>query len=334
MKTEAYYIIALSLLSLFFIRRWILLRINIKNIIKELRKTRNTGYDRQLRVDLSDKNLNKLAKEINDNLSFQKNIKLETEKRSKILEQSVSDTCHDLRTPLTVIKGNLQLLENEVSSTEGKKYLEISKNKADDLKKMIDEFFELSVLESDSKAVELEKIDAVAFLTDFIIENETIIREKNITPEISFPEKAVNIRASSELLGRVFSNLISNTLKYASDSFVLKVYPEAVNFETEELNAKNYKTEDLKEKVSMDELPLDMECNMYHIRIGNRVKDPEAIDIQHIFDRTYRADKARTDGSAGLGLYIAKLLLEKQKAKIKAIIENDLIYFDLYFLKD
>ena len=84
----------------------------------------------------------------------------------------------------------------------------------------------------------------------------------------------------------------------------------------------------------MEELPLDMECNMYHIRIGNRVKDPEAIDIQHIFDRTYRADKARTDGSAGLGLYIAKLLLEKQKAKIKAIIENDLIYFDLYFLKD
>ena len=318
MNIEICFIIVLSLCCLFSLRRWILLRISIKEITNELRKTRNPGYDRQLRVDLSDKNLNELAKEINDNLSFQKKIKLETERRSKILEQSVSDTCHDLRTPLTVIKGNLQLLENEVSSTEGKKYLQISNNKADALKVMVDEFFELSVLESDSKPVELEKIDVTAFLTDFIIENESIIRKKKINPEISFPDKAVNIRASGELLSRVFSNLISNIMKYAVDGFILKVYPDPVTYKNEQPYM----------------LASDGECNMYHIRLGNRVKDPELIDIQHIFERSYRADKARTDGSAGLGLYIAKLLCEKQKADVKAILEDDFIYFDLYFLQD
>ncbi len=318
MNIEICFIIVLSLCCLFSLRRWILLRISIKEITNELRKTRNPGYDRQLRVDLSDKNLNELAKEINDNLSFQKKIKLETERRSKILEQSVSDTCHDLRTPLTVIKGNLQLLENEVSSTEGKKYLQISNNKADALKVMVDEFFELSVLESDSKPVELEKIDVTAFLTDFILENESIIRKKNINPEISFPDKAVNIRASGELLSRVFSNLISNIMKYAVDGFILKVYPDPVTYKNEQPYM----------------LASDGECNMYHIRLGNRVKDPELIDIQHIFERSYRADKARTDGSAGLGLYIAKLLCEKQKADVKATLEDDFIYFDLYFLQD
>ena len=318
MNIEICFIIVLSLCCLFSLRRWILLRISIKEITNELRKTRNPGYDRQLRVDLSDKNLNELAKEINDNLSFQKKIKLETERRSKILEQSVSDTCHDLRTPLTVIKGNLQLLENEVSSTEGKKYLQISNNKADALKVMVDEFFELSVLESDSKPVELEKIDVTAFLTDFIIENESIIRKKKINPEISFPDKAVNIRASGELLSRVFSNLISNIMKYAVDGFILKVYPDPVTYKNEQPYM----------------LASDGECNMYHIRLGNRVKDPELIDIQHIFERSYRADKARTDGSAGLGLYIAKLLCEKQKADVKATLEDDFIYFDLYFLQD
>ena len=318
MNIEICFIIVLSLCCLFSLRRWILLRISIKEITNELRKTRNPGYDRQLRVDLSDKNLNELAKEINDNLSFQKKIKLETERRSKILEQSVSDTCHDLRTPLTVIKGNLQLLENEVSSTEGKKYLQISNNKADALKVMVDEFFELSVLESDSKPVELEKIDVTAFLTDFIIENESIIRKKKINPEISFPDKAVNIRASGELLSRVFSNLISNIMKYAVDGFILKVYPDPITYKNEQPYM----------------LASDGECNMYHIRLGNRVKDPELIDIQHIFERSYRADKARTDGSAGLGLYIAKLLCEKQKADVKAILEDDFIYFDLYFLQD
>lgn len=318
MNIEICFIIVLSLCCLFSLRRWILLRISIKEITNELRKTRNPGYDRQLRVDLSDKNLNELAKEINDNLSFQKKIKLETERRSKILEQSVSDTCHDLRTPLTVIKGNLQLLENEVSSTEGKKYLQISNNKADALKVMVDEFFELSVIESDSKPVELEKIDVTAFLTDFIIENESIIRKKKINPEISFPDKAVNIRASGELLSRVFSNLISNIMKYAVDGFILKVYPDPVTYKNEQPYM----------------LASDGECNMYHIRLGNRVKDPELIDIQHIFERSYRADKARTDGSAGLGLYIAKLLCEKQKADVKATLEDDFIYFDLYFLQD
>ncbi len=318
MNIEICFIVVLSLCCLFSLRRWILLRISIKEITNELRKTRNPGYDRQLRVDLSDKNLNELAKEINDNLSFQKKIKLETERRSKILEQSVSDTCHDLRTPLTVIKGNLQLLENEVSSTEGKKYLQISNNKADALKVMVDEFFELSVLESDSKPVELEKIDVTAFLTDFIIENESIIRKKKINPEISFPDKAVNIRASGELLSRVFSNLISNIMKYAVDGFILKVYPDPVTYKNEQPYM----------------LASDGECNMYHIRLGNRVKDPELIDIQHIFERSYRADKARTDGSAGLGLYIAKLLCEKQKADVKATLEDDFIYFDLYFLQD
>lgn len=318
MNIEICFIVVLSLCCLFSLRRWILLRISIKEITNELRKTRNPGYDRQLRVDLSDKNLNELAKEINDNLSFQKKIKLETERRSKILEQSVSDTCHDLRTPLTVIKGNLQLLENEVSSTEGKKYLQISNNKADALKVMVDEFFELSVLESDSKPVELEKIDVTAFLTDFIIENESIIRKKKINPEISFPDKAVNIRASGELLSRVFSNLISNIMKYAVDDFILKVYPDPVTYKNEQPYM----------------LASDAECNMYHIRLGNRVKDPELIDIQHIFERSYRADKARTDGSAGLGLYIAKLLCEKQKADVKATLEDDFIYFDLYFLQD
>lgn len=318
MNIEICFIIVLSLCCLFSLRRWILLRISIKEITNELRKTRNPGYDRLLRVDLSDKNLNELAKEINDNLSFQKKIKLETERRSKILEQSVSDTCHDLRTPLTVIKGNLQLLENEVSSTEGKKYLQISNNKADALKVMVDEFFELSVIESDSKPVELEKIDVTAFLTDYIIENESIIRKKKINPEISFPDKAVNIRASGELLSRVFSNLISNIMKYAVDGFILKVYPDPVTYKNEQPYM----------------LASDGECNMYHIRLGNRVKDPELIDIQHIFERSYRADKARTDGSAGLGLYIAKLLCEKQKADVKATLEDDFIYFDLYFLQD
>ena len=115
------------------------------------------------------------------------------------------------------------MLEKEDLSPKGREYLDISARKAVTLKSMVDEFFELSVLESDSKPVELCKLDITAFLSEFIIENETLIREHELTPEISFLEKSVFVQANKEMLTRVFSNLIGNIFKYAKDSFLLSV---------------------------------------------------------------------------------------------------------------
>ena len=292
-------IVVLVLISLMLITRLILIRRNLKEISRELNNTKNEDYNRQLKVTLSDKTVEKLAADMNQNLDYQKSLKMETEKSRRQLEQSISDIAHDLRTPLTVIKGNLQMLEREELSDKGREYLDISRRKADTLKGMVDEFFELSVLESDSKPVELCKLDLIGFLSEFIIENETLIREKNLSPKITFPERTIYVRASKEMLSRVFSNLITNILKYAKDDFELVVEQD------------------------------DGENAQAVVKVSNHVDDPSAIDIEHIFDRTYRADKARSDGSAGLGLYIAKLLVEKQKGSIQAYINEDLLVFEV-----
>ena len=292
-------IVVLVLISLMLITRLILIRRNLKEISRELNNTKNEDYNRQLKVTLSDKTVEKLAADMNQNLDYQKSLKMETEKSRRQLEQSISDIAHDLRTPLTVIKGNLQMLEREELSDKGREYLDISRRKADTLKGMVDEFFELSVLESDSKPVELCKLDLIGFLSEFIIENETLIREKNLSPKITFPERTIYVRASKEMLSRVFSNLITNILKYAKDDFELVVEQD------------------------------DDENAQAVVKVSNHVDDPSTIDIEHIFDRTYRADKARSDGSAGLGLYIAKLLVEKQKGCMQAYINEDLLVFEV-----
>ena len=292
-------IVVLVLISLMLITRLILIRRNLKEISRELNNTKNEDYNRQLKVTLSDKTVEKLAADMNQNLDYQKSLKMETEKSRRQLEQSISDIAHDLRTPLTVIKGNLQMLEREELSDKGREYLDISRRKADTLKGMVDEFFELSVLESESKPVELCKLDLIGFLSEFIIENETLIREKDLSPKITFPERTIYVRASKEMLSRVFSNLITNILKYAKDDFELVVEQD------------------------------DGENAQAVVKVSNHVDDPSAIDIEHIFDRTYRADKARSDGSAGLGLYIAKLLVEKQKGSIQAYINEDLLVFEV-----
>ena len=301
-----YILIVVLAIALIVILLWlILIKKNIRELRQELLKTREEAYNRQIKVTLVDNEIEALAAEINKNLDYQKNLKLETENSRRQLEQSISDIAHDLRTPLTVVKGNLQMLEKEDLTKEGREYLDISRRKADTLKGMVDEFFELSVLESENRPVELCKLDATAFLSEIIVENETLIRSHNLVPEITFPEKSIFIKANKEMLSRVFSNLIGNIFKYAEESFELSIEEEG--------------QESLREKSS---------CR---IRIGNRVENPNDIDIDHIFDRTYRADKARSDGSAGLGLYIARLLVIKQKGSIEAKLEDGKLIFDIVF---
>ena len=166
---------------------------------------------------------------------------------------------------------------------------------------MRDEFFEMSVLESDQNVLELSKIDVPVFLSEFIIENEALIREKNLTPNIILPEKSIYIKAEPKSLSRVFSNIFGNIYKYAVNAFDAKVES------------------------------IDGRCI---ITVANEVERPEELDISRIFERTYRADRARTAGGAGLGLYIAKLLVEKQKGSIEAKLEDKKLKFVISFASE
>lgn len=290
-------IIILAFLCTVLAVLFFVIKANIREITKELKKTRDADYDRQLRVTLNDRDMEELAKELNLNLDHQKELKLKEESAKKQLEQSVADIAHDLRTPLTVVKGNLQMLASEKLSDEGRQYLEVSSRKAETLKNMVDEFFELSVLESDAQMPELKRIDIVEFLVQFIIDHESMIRDKGLTPDIDLPDKSVFIEANEELMVRVFSNLLANICKYAKESFRISVSAEERK-----------------------------------VILSNRIVSHDEIDTTHIFDRTYRADKARREGSAGLGLYIAKLLMEKQKGNIIADISDGEIHFILSFI--
>ena len=284
-------LIAVIILTL----RLFLIRSSIRSISKELEKTLSSDYNRQLRVDLSDNSLNDLVVNINKNLDEQKKLKLKEERSRRQLEQSVADIAHDLRTPLTVVKGNLQLLDSESLSEKGRQYLDVSTKKTVALKNMVDEFFELSVLESDPTPARLETIDLTAFLTEFLIDHEELIRSHSLEPEIQLPGKEITVSANQEMLQRVFENLISNILKYAGDSFFIKLTDSGT------------------------------------ITVGNKIAAGVTIDTEHIFDRTYRADKARSSGSAGLGLYIAKLLMEKQNGTITASDSAGILTFRLDF---
>lgn len=265
------------------------LKNEMRKVKKELERTRDMQYNRQLTVSFSDRTFAELVSEINRNLDYQKKLKLQSEYAQRSLKQSVSDIAHDLRTPLTVIKGNLQMLENEsMLSERGKGYLRVCIEKSDFMKKMADDFFELSVLESDMSEVPLSKVNLTGVLMQFIADNEAVIRNCSLVPEVIFPEKTVFISADEQLLMRMLNNLLSNIIKYAENEFSVSL-------------------ENFEDKV--------------HLTFSNPVR-AENIDIDHIFDRTYRSDKSRSGNGVGLGLYIVKILAQKQKAEVRAEVDN------------
>lgn len=264
------------------------LKWEMRKIRKELSQTRELSYNRQLTIPLFDQDFTNLTMELNRNLDYQKQLKLQYEHSEQQMKQSISNIAHDLRTPLTVVKGNLQMMEMDQHMTDkSREYLRISLDKTDVLKDMVDDFFELSVLESDRSKVELQAVPITNVLMQFVLEHETVIREHGLRPDLHFPEKSIYIMADPAMLDRMLGNLLNNVLKYARDEFSICV---------ECLDSEKY-------------------CV---ISFANRADMEAELAVERLFDRSYQADKSRKASGAGLGLYIVKLLAEKQGASVGA----------------
>lgn len=293
--------VLLGLVLLILLFRLIVIKGELRTIREELILTGEQSYNRQLRVTLLDRDLTETAAQINRNLDYQKKLKLAAERAEVQLQQSISDIAHDLRTPLTVIKGNLQMLEQDIGLTErGRERLRICQEKSDLLKEMVDDFFELSVLESDHDAVVLHDVDITNVLAQFILDHEAVIRAYDLEPELRLPERSIFIQADEQMLVRMLGNLLNNIVKYAENTF----------------------------QVQLDTVDEGRRCR---IRFSNAVEHERQFDVAHLFDRSYRGDQARSGSGAGLGLYIVKLLADKQKAAVAARREGDELVIELYF---
>lgn len=255
----------------------------IRTISEELDKNSRHSYNRLVTVSLFDKDITRLAVSVNNEIDSRKKMKQQIDQTEKSMRQAISDIAHDLRTPLSVIKGELQIVaRDDEKNSELRRYMDICISKTDELKTMTDGFFELVLLESESEKAELKKVNLTNLLMKFIAENEGLIRLHDLEPEIIFPETTVYAMGDEQLILRIMGNLLGNVIKYSSGSFTLELTDDSV------------------------------------IKMSNPAENAEDIDTERIFDRSYRADGSRKSGSAGLGLYIVKLLCDKLSASADA----------------
>lgn len=294
-------IIVLSLICFGLLCYLLLIKKQIRNITGELKENRKEGYNKQARVQLFDRDLTELTKECNYNLDYQTRLKRKNRIQEETSKRAISDIAHDLRTPLTVVKGNLQLMEQE-GNLGGKEqqYLQVCEAKTEELKYMVNEFFELSMLESDTSVAEISVVNITSLLMNVILEHELLIREQGLTPKLNLPEKTLLVQGNDKLLERIFENLLGNIFKYAKEQF----------------------------SVSLIE-----ETDCCKVEFSNPIEKENTIDVEHIFDRTYMADCSRHKTGTGLGLFIVKLLAEKQGAKVYARKTEDWLTISLELKK-
>lgn len=283
-------IIILAVICISLLLHILILKHEMRRTAEELRRTRENSYNRRLTITLIDKDFNMLASEMNHCLDFQQYLKQKNEQTEQQLKCSISDIAHDLRTPLTVIKGSLQLMESENDlSVKNREYVRICHEKTDRLRKMADDFFEMSLLESEQTVAVLSRINAISLVMQFLADNESVISSHNLIPEIQLPDKNVYIMADSQLVMRVLENLLNNVVRYAHDRFIIRLE----------------KTEEI--------------CRITFI---NSAPELQQSDVNRLFERAYRADKSRQNGGAGLGLYIVRLLMKKQSGTVSAYLNN------------
>lgn len=276
------------------------LLIKIRILQKAAKEIENAFADRLITetntlVDLSsgDKYMRGLANSINVQLR-----KLRAERRrfrqgDIELKNAVTNISHDLRTPLAAICGYLDLLEQEESPEKIREYLEVVRNRAKILTQLTEELFRYSVIISSEGDRAREPVVINGVLEESIAAFYAGLNDRGIVPDIQMPEKKIIRTLDRSALARVFSNLLNNAVKYSDGDLDITL------------------------------------SDTGEIIFANTASGLDEIQVGKLFDRFYTVEAARK--STGLGLAIARTLVEQMGGIISANYENDRLSIRIFF---
>lgn len=248
-------------------------------------------------------------KEHGDNLNrIQDGIAIAVDERLKserLKTELITNVSHDIKTPLTSIISYVDLLEKEnVEGEKAKEYIEVLDRQSAKLKKLIQDLIDASKASTGNMPVNMEKLELKVLVDQMIGEYEEKFENRNLRVNAKYCVDDISVMADGKLLWRTFDNIFVNIYKYAQENTRIYIDVDCEN-EIEEGDC------------------IDI-VKTVRISFKNISKDELNITGDELMERFVRGDSSRNTEGSGLGLSIAKSLVELQGGKMEIVVDGDL----------
>lgn len=214
------------------------------------------------------------------------------------LKDTIINLSHDIRTPLTSMDGYFQLLLKSDDPEERQQYAAVISDRLSSLKEMLDELFTYAKLTNKAYEVELSPCAVNEILLSVLFSFYKDVKQRGIEPLVNVPEQDIFIQGNEPALRRIFQNILKNCIEHGNNQLSVRLINSS---------------------------------DMVQIYFENDYQMQEPIDANKVFDRFYKADGARSKTSTGLGLSIAKELVERLNGSITGNVKNDIFTITITF---
>ena len=261
----------------------------MKNAIKEIEEKFDfiieSDTNNLITISTNDIDLKQLAKKINQNLKKIRELEIQYNQGNEELKRSITNISHDLRTPLTAIRGYLDLIEHKNLTEKQENYLLFIDEKVKILTDLTEQLFNFSKSLDSYQDIKKQNVVLNSVLEETICASYDLFMQHNINPKIYITKEKIIKQIDENMLKRIFENIISNEIKY-SDEFL-------------------------------------------EIKLNKNGKIIFRTSVEKIFDRYYTVENAKK--STGIGLSIAKQLVELNNGTISANYEDGYLIIEIYF---
>lgn len=224
--------------------------------------------------------------------------KKQREKNERARTDMVTGISHDLRTPLTSIRGYIKGVLDGVADTPEKKemYLRTAYEYTGEMNSLLQKLFDFSRMESGQMPFHMVRVDLAEFADAYVAQREAVTDRNKVQMQVHREtEQMPDVLLDVDQVPRIFDNLLENSIKYA------KVCPVKIDIRIYENLEKG--------------VILEWKDN------GTGVPEEK---LPHIFERFYRCDESRNEKGSGVGLYVVKYIMECHKGTVKAVNDNGL----------
>lgn len=293
------YAVIVTVLFLIFLVLYILHKKQIFTLSKKLEFLQQRSTRIVLTADFPSDDITVLVNSINKLLESYQQYIGEVEKKESSIKETITNISHDLRTPLTAIRGYTQmLLHSDGMSLEEKEAVEIINERVDALNLLLDQLFEFARLEAGEFELSYDKVNLNALLRTVIASFYRTFEERGITPQLKIAEGTFPFYGDEKAIVRVFTNIIYNALMHGEGDYVIS------SIEKE---------------------------GKYVFVFENSTNDIVSTDIDKIFERFYTTDKSRSKKGTGLGLAISQKLMTQMGGTIEARLDGKIFMIETDF---